>query len=77
MKKNYLLIPLIAIVVAVGGSLLTGLGMDWYATLNLHPLTPAGSLIGMVWTFIFICTALSALSFWNKFPRGKIFTWIT
>ena len=77
MKKNYILIPLIAIVVAVGGSMLTNMGMVRYATLNLHPLTPPGSLIGMVWTFIFICTALSALSFWKSFPRGKAFNRIT
>jgi translocator protein len=31
----------------------------------------------MVWTFIFICTALSALSFWKDFPRGKVFNRIT
>ncbi|MCX6822827.1 MAG: tryptophan-rich sensory protein [candidate division SR1 bacterium] len=77
MKKKYILIPLIAIIVVVGGSMLTNMGMVRYATLNLHPLTPPGALIGMVWTFIFICTTLSALSFWKDFPRGKIFTWIT
>lgn len=77
MKKNYFLIPLIAIVVAIGGSLLTNGGMARYATLNLHPLTPDWSLIGMVWTLIFIFTALSVLSFWKDFPRGKIFNRIT
>ena len=76
-KWNYLLIPLIAIIVAVVGSLLTNMGMGRYATLNLHPLTPPGSLIGIVWTFIFICATLSALSFWKNFPHGKLFTRIT
>ena len=76
-KRNYVVIPLIAIAVAVGGSLLTNMGMSWYATLNLHPLTPDGSLIGMVWTLIFIFTALSVLSFWKTFPRKKMFKIIT
>jgi translocator protein len=70
MKLNYIVIPLITVVVSLGGSWLTSGGMDWYRTLKLPALAPPGSVIGMVWTAIFIMTTISALIFWNRLMPG-------
>jgi len=75
MKTNYLVIPLIVVLVAWLGGLITSAGMDWYETINLPDFTPPGYVIGTVWTIIFILTAMTALIVWNSFPRGKRFNW--
>jgi translocator protein len=67
MKTNYLLIPLITIVVALTGSFFTELGLkDWYKSLKLPKFTPPGKTIGMVWSIIFALTAISALIVFNS-----------
>jgi benzodiazapine receptor len=76
MKLNYFIIPLIVFLVAFTGSLITSGGMDWYKTINLPAWTPPGSVIGIAWTIIFILSAISALIVWNRFPRGRRFSWI-
>ena len=65
-KRNYVLIPLSVIVVAVLGSIFTSAGMDWYRTLILPQGTPDGSIIGMVWTVIYFCSIVSLLLLWNR-----------
>jgi len=72
-KANYILIPLVVIGIAVAGSWLTDLGMDWYETLELPGYTPSGGLIGAVWTIIFILGVISALLFVNKSARDRHF----
>ena len=84
MKLYYIIIPLIAIAVAGLGSLLTNTGLtpatdsvlSWYQTIQKPNWTPAGSIIGVVWTTIFILTAISALIVWTKAPRDSRLTWI-
>ncbi len=78
MKANYIIIPLITILVALTGSLLTGWGMTWYNSLNLMSWTPSGSLIGMVWTIIFILSTVCALIIYNQkdCDRESMF-WLT
>lgn len=77
MKLNYLVIPIITIIAAVLGGYFTALGMDgWYDALNRPGWTPGGSVIGAVWTIIYILTTVSALIAWNKFKRDKKFQWI-
>ena len=72
-RLNFLVIPLFTILVAVGGSVVTSAGMGWYDTLTLPSFTPPGSVIGMVWTIIFILSTISALIFWNIHqPWGKL-----
>lgn len=74
LKLNYLIIPLITLVVSVVGSTFTSGGMEWYKTINLPAWTPPGSIIGAVWTTIFILTAISALIVWNNIShKNKIF----
>lgn len=67
MKLNYIIIPLITVLVAVGGSWLTSSGIDsgWYDSIVKPSWTPAGSVIGTVWTILFILTTISALIVWN------------
>ena len=65
MKLNYIIIPLITILTALSGSLLTSRAMGWYKNINKPSWTPPGSLIGAVWTVIFILAMISALIVWN------------
>ncbi len=76
MKLNYFIIPLIVISVSAIGSYITSGGMEWYATIQLPEWTPAGSIIGAVWTFIFILTAISIIIVWNKSVRDDRFYFI-
>lgn len=71
MKINYIIIPLITILVALTGSLLTGWGTAWYHNLNLMSWTPSGGLIGMVWTILFILSTASALIVYNQKDRDR------
>ena len=71
MKPNYLLIPLMTVATALGGSWITNQGMSWYKIINLPAWTPAGSVIGVVWTIIFVLATISALLVYNLVPKGK------
>lgn len=73
---RFIFIPLAVLAVALLGSWLTGGGMDWYKTINLPSFTPAGSVIGTIWTIIFILTAISAIIFWGKAPSDRRFWWV-
>lgn len=66
LKPNYVVIPLITVVTISVGSWITSAGMSWYKTINLPTFTPPGSLIGTVWTVLFIMATISALIVWNK-----------
>lgn len=72
MTLNYLIIPLVTLATALGGSWITNGGMEWYKTIKLPSIAPAGSFIGMVWTIIFILATISAILFWNS-GRGVNF----
>jgi len=76
MKLNHIIIPLITFLTALSGSLLTSGGMDWYKTIAKPSWTPAGSVIGTVWTVLFILAAISALIVWNRLPHDNRFKWI-
>jgi len=66
LKINYLVIPISVFLVSFLGGLVTGNNMDWYRTLSLPPIAPPGGFIGLVWTIIFILSAVSLLAFWNR-----------
>jgi len=70
-KPNYIVIPLVVALVGLAGSLVTSMGMDWYDSLILPQSAPQGWFIGMVWTVIFILTAIASLLFWNKKTEQK------
>ena len=75
MKPNYLIIPIITVLIAALGSFLTSGGMIWYKTINLPSWTPPGSFIGSVWTIIFILSTSSALIIWNSTTHNQTF-WV-
>ena len=71
---HYFVIPLIVMLVAIGGGLLTNMGMDWYLISVVKPeFTPPGWMISVVWNVIFVLTAISAIIFWNEAKEGKRF----
>jgi tryptophan-rich sensory protein len=78
MKWNYLIIPLVTVLVSVIGGQFTsgGTGSGWYGAIVNPSWTPPGSVIGAVWTVIFILTTISALIVWNRVPRDTRFWWI-
>lgn len=66
-KKNYVIIPLITIAVAMLGSWFNTFGMTWYQTELVRPdLTPPNYLFPIAWTTIFILATIAALMVWNK-----------
>ena len=70
MHISYILIPLITILVASIGSILTTRSVaTWYRTIRKPSWTPPGAVIGAVWTVLYILAALSALLVWNL-PDG-------
>jgi tryptophan-rich sensory protein len=75
-KRNYVLIPVITVLVATIGSIFTNSGMDRYHVLHLPSLAPNGAIIGSIWTVIFILTAISALWVFNHTKQDKRFVWI-
>ncbi len=77
MKPNYLLIPLFVFFTAfVGGRLTSSSVQGWYQTINKSSWTPPGSVIGIVWTILFILIAISMLIVWNKMPPGSRINWL-
>jgi len=71
MKLNFIIIPLITLIVLLAGSYLSASGMVWYQTLKLPQLAPPGYIIGLVWTLIFILSTISALTIWNLEPKDR------
>ncbi|MBD3330871.1 tryptophan-rich sensory protein [Candidatus Peregrinibacteria bacterium] len=75
-KPNYILIPLVTVIVALLGSFFTEMGMDWYNQTLVRPeLTPPRWVFPVVWNGIFILTTASALIVWNKEKRDIKFLW--
>ena len=71
MKPNYIVIPLVTVLVSLLGQRFTSSGLEaWYKTLTLPSWTPSGGVIGAVWTTIFILATASALILWNA-PAAK------
>ncbi len=66
MRPNYILIPLVAVFVALLGARFTMAGVrTWYAKIRKPGWTPKGDVIGIVWTILYILAAISALMVWN------------
>ncbi|MBD3360173.1 hypothetical protein GF366_00045 [Candidatus Peregrinibacteria bacterium] len=66
-KPNYIIIPLITILVALLGTYFTNQGMSWYNTELIRPeITPPKWAFPVAWNIIFILTTIAALLIWNK-----------
>ncbi|MFH1766724.1 MAG: TspO/MBR family protein, partial [Patescibacteria group bacterium] len=63
---------IVILVSAIGGAITDG-GMAWYDTIILPSFTPAGSVIGAVWTIIFALCIASAIIIWSIQPHDKSF----
>lgn len=74
MKLNHLLIPYIAALVFILGSVAGSGGLAWYRTLALPGFAPSEGLIALLWLLIYACAALAALIIWNQTPRDGVFT---
>ena len=71
----YILSPLFYICVSLAGRSFTSHGIDpWYQTIAKPSFTPPGMIIGIVWTVIYILTALSLIVFTNN-AKGKTIFW--
>lgn len=62
---GYILIPLATLLTAVVGSSITSRGMRWYKSIRKPSWTPPGSIIGAVWTVLYILATISALILWS------------
>ncbi|MDH5204003.1 MAG: tryptophan-rich sensory protein [Nitrospirota bacterium] len=72
---HYFLAPIFYLIVAQVGSLFTSQGVtSWYSTIMKPSFTPPGSFIGIMWTIIFILSAISLIFFVNS-ARGKSIFW--
>jgi len=77
-KSNYIIIPLLTIIVALLGK---GITRDcdawlWYKALQLPSITPPDWVFPIAWNIIFMCTAIAAIIVWNSFERTATF-WAT
>jgi tryptophan-rich sensory protein len=72
-RLHYILVPLFYLGVSAAGSAFTARGLDyWYPALNKPSYTPPGSLIGVIWTVIYILTALSLILLINADPEKPL-----
>ena len=74
-KPNYVVIPALVALTSALGSAITNTGLrEWYQTLNFPSFTPPGSVIGAVWTVLFILSAISILLVWNNTKHDTRFS---
>ena len=70
----YFLSPLFYICVSLIGSAFTSQGIDpWYQTIAKPSYTPPGSIIGLVWTVIYILAAISLIIYVKNAKYTKRF----
>ncbi len=73
-KPNYIIIPLITVLVALAGNYFTSQGINgWYNQLEKPEWTPSGAFIGAMWTFLYVLVTATVIIFWNKFKSTDNF----
>ncbi len=66
-KINYIIIPLLTILVEKIGSYYTKAGIEWYnKTLTKPPLTPPNWVFSVAWNIIYACAALALVFVYNS-----------
>lgn len=60
-QPHYFIAPLSIAAIATLGSWLTTQGLPWYFSLSLPAWTPPGSVIGAVWTTLYVLAAFAVL----------------
>jgi len=75
---HYILVPIFYIAIARVGTSFTIQGVSsWYPTITKPAYTPSGTVIGALWTIIYILTAISFILFINKVMSKKYFWHLT
>jgi benzodiazapine receptor len=72
---NYIIIPVITLMVSIVGKYFAGTKMTWYRSLSVPRFTPPDWVFAVVWQIIFFTTTASALLFWNYAQRNFQF-WV-
>lgn len=73
----YLLPPVFYLLVALAGRQFTSAGIaGWYPSLQRPSFTPPGSIIGIVWTLIYILSAASLIQVFRTAYRKPYFSLI-
>ena len=73
-RLYYLVVPLFYLGVAFSGSAFTARGIEvWYPALLKPSYMPPGSLIGVVWTVIYILTALSLVTWMSRSREDPLY----
>jgi tryptophan-rich sensory protein len=70
-KRAYIVIASIVLSTMVIGSWLTQQGMAWYQTISLPVFTPPRSVFPLVWTALYLLTALAACLWWKAAQSKK------
>ena len=72
---SYIAIPLVTLVVARAGSVVTMDSVNtWYTTLNQPVLSPPNWVFGPVWALLYILATIAAIIVWNKIKAGRLRT---
>ncbi len=73
-QLHYIISPLFYLGVMVAGRTFTGQGLtEWYPSITKPSYTPPGSIIGLIWTIIFVLSAISLILFINRGRESKAF----
>jgi translocator protein len=75
MIKSWMVIAAIAVLVAGGGSALTGADIRWFNRLQRPRWLTFERAIPIIWTIIFICGGWSAYLVWEAAPKTQL-TWV-
>jgi translocator protein len=74
LKISDIVIPGLVLLTAAAGSLVTSDALgSWYSQINLPSWTPPGSIIGAVWSVLYIMIAIAGILIWRRYPRGPRF----
>jgi translocator protein len=73
MKVNHFLIPYLAALVFIFGSIAGSEGVAWYQSLVLPSWAPSEGLIAFIWALIYVCISYAALIIWNQDHRDRRF----
>jgi tryptophan-rich sensory protein len=74
MRSYYIIIPLFYAGIAIIGRIFTAEGVtSWYPNILKPSYTPQGSIIGAIWTVIYILTAISLIVFIKKAGGRSVF----
>jgi translocator protein len=75
-RQSLIIIAAITILGQILGGRFSATGKMWYRTLNLPTITPPDWIFGVVWTTIYILTAICVYRVWNDARFASQRTWL-